>query len=84
VSVRTKRKQIKAATSLDDIAVTALTEQEEEEEKEEKQVTTEEKEDYEVLDRLIDSITRDFSRKGINSRLKALARKSIRNAATSY
>ena len=38
--------------------------------------------DYEVLDRLIDSITRDFSRKGINSRLKALARKSSRNAAT--
>jgi hypothetical protein len=26
--------------------------------------------DYESLDRLIDSITRDFSRKGINSRLK--------------
>jgi integrase len=37
--------------------------------------------DYEVLDRLIDSITRDFPRKGVNSRLKALARKS-RNAAT--
>jgi hypothetical protein len=37
---------------------------------------------YESLARLIDSITRDFSRKGINSRLRALARKSIRNAAT--
>jgi integrase len=37
--------------------------------------------DYHALDRLIDSITRDFSRKGVNSRLKALARKS-RNAAT--
>jgi hypothetical protein len=29
--------------------------------------------DYHALDRLIDLITRDFSRKGINSRLKALA-----------
>jgi hypothetical protein len=37
---------------------------------------------YHALDRLIDSITTDFSRKGINSRLKALARKSTRNAAT--
>jgi hypothetical protein len=37
--------------------------------------------DYEALDRLIDSISRDFSRKGVNSRLKALARKSV-NATT--
>ncbi len=37
--------------------------------------------DYEVLDCLIDSITQDFSRKGINFKLKALARKS-RNATT--
>ncbi|MFL6490624.1 MAG: hypothetical protein ACJ70O_01640 [Nitrososphaera sp.] len=37
---------------------------------------------YEALDRLIDSITRDFSRKEINSRLKSLARKSSRNSAT--
>jgi hypothetical protein len=36
---------------------------------------------YEALDRLIDSISRDFSRKSISSRLRALARKS-RNAAT--
>jgi hypothetical protein len=41
----------------------------------EKQSSTEEKEDYEALNRIIDSITRDFSRKGINSRLKALTRK---------
>jgi integrase len=39
-------------------------------------------EGYEALDWLIDSITRDFSRKGINSRLKALARKSSKSAAT--
>jgi hypothetical protein len=39
------------------------------------------KEDYESLDRLIDSITRDFSRKGINSSLKALARKTGSNAS---
>jgi hypothetical protein len=37
--------------------------------------------DYEALDRLIDSISRDFSRRWISSRLKALARKST-NAAT--
>ena len=77
VNVGTRRLHIKAATtSLSDIAVTALTEDEKQ------QSRTEEKEDYGALDRLIDSITRDFSRKGINSRLKALARKSTRNAAT--
>jgi hypothetical protein len=38
-------------------------------------------EDYETLDRLIDSITMDFSRKSMNSRLKALARKSMNAAA---
>lgn len=37
--------------------------------------------EYEALDRLIDSITQDFSRKAINSRLMSLARKST-NAAT--
>lgn len=37
--------------------------------------------DYETLDRLIDSVTRDFSRKAISSRLETLARKS-RNATT--
>jgi hypothetical protein len=44
-------------------------------------VAEETKKDYEAFDRLIDSISRDFSRKGVNSRLKALARKSV-NAAT--
>jgi hypothetical protein len=38
--------------------------------------------DYETLGRLIDSITKDFLRKGISSRLKALAKKGSRNAAT--
>jgi hypothetical protein len=37
--------------------------------------------DYETLDRLIDSVTRDFSRKAISSRLETLARMS-RNATT--
>jgi hypothetical protein len=37
--------------------------------------------DYETLDRLIDSVTREFSRKAISSRLETLARKS-RNATT--
>jgi hypothetical protein len=36
---------------------------------------------YETLDRLIDSLCRDFSRKSVSSRLKALARRSG-NAAT--
>ena len=62
VNVGTRiRRHIKAATSLNDIAVTARTVQEE------KQQVREEGEDYEALDRLIDSITRDFPRKGINS-----------------
>jgi hypothetical protein len=38
-------------------------------------------EDYESFDRLVDSITIDFSRKAVSSRLKSLARKSV-NAAT--
>jgi len=64
-----------AAASLNDTSVvTAAPTQE-------KQARTE-GEDYELLDRLIDSITRDFSRKGINSRLKALARKTSSNAST--
>jgi hypothetical protein len=76
VKVETRKQQyIKTVTSLNDIAVTTLTEREEKQ-----AITEEEKEDYETLDRLIDSITRDFSRKGINSRLKALATKSSRNA----
>lgn len=33
-------------------------------------------EDYEALNRLIDSVTRDFSRESVNSWLNALARKS--------
>jgi hypothetical protein len=37
--------------------------------------------DYETLDRLLDSITRDFSRKAISSRLETLARMS-RDATT--
>jgi hypothetical protein len=37
--------------------------------------------DYETLDPLIDSVTRDFSRKAISSRLETLARMS-RNATT--
>jgi hypothetical protein len=37
--------------------------------------------DYETLDRLVNSATRDFSRKAISSRLETLARKS-RNAST--
>jgi hypothetical protein len=37
--------------------------------------------DYEALARLVDSVTKDYSKKSVNSRLKALARKSM-NAAT--
>jgi len=47
----------------------------------EKQARTE-GQDSEALVRLLDSITRDFSRKGISSRLKALANKSSKKAAT--
>ncbi len=42
--------------------------------------------DYETLDRLIDSVTRDFSRKAISSKPETLARKSrmpLRYATTS-
>jgi hypothetical protein len=46
------------------------------------QTRTGEGQNREALDQLIDSITRDFSRKEINSRLKALATKSTRNATT--
>ncbi|MDQ3967157.1 MAG: hypothetical protein M3275_02030 [Thermoproteota archaeon] len=70
----TRRRRMNAAASLNNTAVVTAAAQE-------KQTRTE-GQDHEVLDRLIDSITRDFSRKGINSRLKALARKSTRNAAT--
>jgi hypothetical protein len=63
-----------AAASFNDTAVVTAAE-------EEKQARTE-GEDYEALDRIIDSITRDFSRKGINSRLKALTRKGSSNAST--
>lgn len=37
--------------------------------------------DYEALARLVDSVTKDYSKKSVNSRLKTLARKSM-NAAT--
>ena len=56
-----------AAASFNDTAVVTAAE-------EEKQARTE-GEDYEALNRIIDSMTRDFSRKGINSILKALTRK---------
>jgi hypothetical protein len=44
-------------------------------------VLTQNKNETSELDRVIDSITRDFSRPVLNARLKALARKSP-NAAT--
>jgi hypothetical protein len=74
-AVTRRQRRMNAAASFNDATtvVTAAVQ--------EKQARTD-IQDYEVLDRLIDSITRDFSRKGINSRLKALARKSSRNAAT--
>jgi ATP-dependent Lon protease len=77
VNVGTRRRHIKAAASLNDLAAPTVTPQEEKQ-----QSRTEENEDYEALDRLIDSITRDFSRKGINSRIKVLVRKSSTNAAS--
>jgi hypothetical protein len=78
IGTRRRRQHIKAATSsLNDISVTAPTE-----EKQQQARKKEEEEDFEALDRLIDLITRDFSRKGINSRLNALAKKGSRNAAT--
>ncbi len=79
MSVQTRRRRKNVEVSFNDAAtavVTAPTQGIQ-------QSKTEEKENYEALDRLIDSITRDFSRKGINSRLKALARKSnSRNTST--
>jgi hypothetical protein len=74
---RRRRRRMNAVASFNDttVVVTAPTQ--------EKQTRTE-REGYESLDRLIDSITRDFSRKGINSRLKALARKTSSNASTMY
>ena len=69
-----RRQHSKAARSLNDIAVVTAATQE-------KQARTQ-GEDYEALDRLIDAITRDFSRKWINLRLKALAKKSSKNAVT--
>jgi hypothetical protein len=72
VKVGTRRRRMNAATpSLND-TITAAQEEKEE------QARTEE--DYRSLDRLIDSITQDFSRKGINSRLKALAKKSTNSS----
>jgi hypothetical protein len=71
---RRRLRRMNAAVSFNDTAVVTAAE-------EEKQARTE-GEDYEALDRIIDSITRDFSRKGINSRLKALTRKGSSNAST--
>jgi hypothetical protein len=67
-------RRMNAAASFNDTAVLTAAAQE-------KQARTE-GQDYGSLDRLIDSITRDFSRGGINSRLKALAKKTSKNAAT--
>jgi hypothetical protein len=73
--VRTTRRRINTAAYSNNTALVTAAAQE-------KQTRTE-GQDHEVsLDRLIDSITRDFSRKGINLRLKALARNGTRNAAT--
>ncbi len=72
-----RRHRMNADVSFSDTAAVVVTSP-----TQEKQSSTEEKEDYGTLDRLIDSITRDFSRKWTNLRLKALARKSSRNAAT--
>jgi hypothetical protein len=70
-----QRRRINATASFNDTAVVTATTQEEQ--------TRTQGEDYESLERLIDSITRDFSRKGINSRLKALVKNgSSRNATT--
>ena len=69
-----------STASLSDLAGTTVIEEEEEEEG--KTQTRTEEQDYDAPDRIIDSITRDFSRKGINSRLKALAKKGNKNAAT--
>jgi integrase len=71
---RQQKRTNTSTASLSDLAGTAVIE-------EEKQ-TRRLGQDYEALDRLIDSITRDFSRKGIRSRLKALANKGSINAAT--
>ena len=76
-AVTRRQRRINASSSLND-ATTVVTSSP----TQEKQARTE-GQDYEAsLDRLIDSITRDFSRKWINSRLKALAKKSSRNSAT--
>jgi hypothetical protein len=74
VKARTRRRHMNTTTSFNDTAVAMMAE--------EKKQARIEGQDYEALDRLIDSITRDFSRKGINSRLKALAKNGSRNAAT--
>jgi integrase len=70
-----RQRRINAAASFNDTAVVTVPIQEE------KQSKTE-GEDYEAIEPLIDSISRDFSRKGINSRLKALVKKSSINVAT--
>jgi integrase len=79
VKAETRQQQKRTNTStasLSDLAGTTVIEEEGK-----KQTRTEEQ-DYDAPDRIIDSITRDFSRKGINSRLKALAKKGNKNAAT--
>ena len=70
MKAETGRPYINAATpSLNETLATAV---------EDGQVRTE---DYGSLYRLVDSITMDFSRKSMNSRLKALARKSLNAVA---
>ena len=61
-------------SSLNDI----ITARDDKEEKEEQAITQEDY--YRSLDQLIDSIIRDFSREGFNSRLKALARRNGKNS----
>jgi pyruvate/2-oxoglutarate dehydrogenase complex dihydrolipoamide dehydrogenase (E3) component len=73
-AVTRRQRRMNAAASFNDTAVVKVPIQE-------KQSKTE-GEDYEAIERLIDSISRDFSRKGINSRLKALVKKSSINVAT--
>ncbi|HEY9406122.1 MAG TPA: hypothetical protein VIP53_01595 [Nitrososphaera sp.] len=74
---RQQQKRTNTSTaSLSDLAGTIVIEEEG------KKQTKTEGQDYDAPDRIIDLITRDFSRKGINSRLKALAKKGNKNAAT--
>jgi hypothetical protein len=71
-----QKRRNSSTASLSDLAGTTVIEEEG------KKQTRTEGQDYDALDRIIDSITGDFSRKGISSRLKALAKKGNKNAAT--